>query len=97
MATDGSEGSGLSVAQSALYAGGLASLIYASYQAGKTADAPEDATFDWVLDSGTKNHCDDCQSNADGGPYTTDELPGYPADGSQQCAGNCRCTIEAAT
>jgi len=106
---DGDEaGTGLSAAQAALYAGGLAGMLWGAHQGAKTADAGDDredgsdepgakaAQWDWVLDPETTNHCDDCESNADGGPYSKDDLPGYPGDGSTICAGNCRCRLEEA-
>ena len=47
---------------------------------------------DWELDPGA-DHCDDCQANADGGPYPIDGLPTLPGLGDTRCRGNCRCRI----
>ena len=91
---DGDEaGTGLSAAQAALYAGGLAGGIWAAYQSGRVAsDDDDDAQFDYDCPN-DKNSCDDCVDRADGGPYSRSELPSYPGDWATSCGGNDRCKI----
>ena len=42
--------------------------------------------FEWS-DSGDERECDDCEALAEGGPYTIDEIPDYPAHP------DCRCDL----
>lgn len=87
-AADEDTGGGL-LGRVALWAG----LAWAGAMAGRVASADdEEAEFDWVCKE-DRNSCDDCEANAEGGPYTADELPGYPGDGTTACNGNCRCEL----
>jgi hypothetical protein len=40
--------------------------------------------LDWL--AGGQNVCDDCQANADGGPYATADFPDLPAHPRCVCA-----------
>jgi hypothetical protein len=55
--------------------------------AGSSEDAGQ-VLLDWTTDI---SPCALCQSNADGNPYTPDDLPGYPGHS------NCRCSVDPAS
>ncbi len=59
---------------------------------GQVAGLPTDTTIAWRLGAG--EHCADCVENADGGPYSADELPSIPGSGETQCLSNCLCSLE---
>jgi hypothetical protein len=69
------------------------------YQVGRVDAIAEGGDgFRWILDPGAQ-HCDDCISRSQGGPYTFDELVetvGIPGDAPTECDGGCRCSLEAA-
>lgn len=51
--------------------------------------------FGWELDPAAQ-HCDDCISRSQGGPYTMNDLLSYvglPGDAPTECDGGCRCRI----
>lgn len=53
--------------------------------------SPDTDTFEWAMLA--DEHCDDCPRWASGGPYTKQDLPAHPRDGSSQCRTNCRCVL----
>lgn len=67
------------------------------YQVGRVDTiAGEGGAFYWKLDPGA-NHCYDCITRSQGGPYTLDELVetvGIPGDAPTECDGGCRCSLE---
>lgn len=89
------------VEEDAEYRTGLAveSAGWQGYQAGRVdAIAGSGAGFWWILDPNAQ-HCDDCISRSQGGPYTMDELVetvGIPGDAPTECDGGCRCNLEPA-
>lgn len=73
------------------------SAAWQAYQVGKTEvyESEDDVVFDWELDPGAQ-HCDDCITNSEEGPYTLAELyeeRGVPGDAPTECNGGCRCNI----
>lgn len=56
------------------------------------ATLPADVMLEWVLDPAA-GHCPDCPRFAKEGPYSRDELPAMPGDGTSRCLSNCRCYL----
>jgi hypothetical protein len=46
----------------------------------------------WVM--GAAEHCGDCVSLANGGPYRADSLPTTPCAGDTSCLMHCKCKLE---
>lgn len=48
--------------------------------------------FDWLLGAG--DHCNECPTLADMGPYYRETLPFYPREGYTPCRSNCKCSVQ---
>lgn len=62
------------------------------YFRGIVARTDDGEQVEWQL--GDADHCDPCLEAADGSPYTSDTLPGYPGE---ICDGGSRCQCELVT
>lgn len=60
---------------------------------GDALDA-NDVLLDWELGA-DQDHCDDCLSLADGGPYARGDIPTFPGAGDTACMSNCYCSVTA--
>lgn len=77
---------------------GRRAALYADRLAGTANEAwalalPDDTVFVWELGARDESNCDECPARALGGPYTAEDLPGYPGDNSTPCVFNCRCRL----
>jgi len=52
-----------------------------------------DIMVDWMLDEGINDHCDDCITLSNGGPYSSETLPTWPKHGDTACLDRCYCSI----
>jgi hypothetical protein len=66
------------------------SRVWGSYNEAKARSMPPTVLIDWILDD-TAQHCTQCPSLSQGGPYTTLTLPTYP--GQTLCGSNCKCSL----
>jgi hypothetical protein len=54
---------------------------------------PDGTELTWELGPNDETHCHDCPIYADGSPYTPDDLPAFPGDGSTDCLTLCTCRL----
>lgn len=58
---------------------------------GQVEGSPDNVVISWNL--GDSEHCPDCIELAANSPYTKDNLPSVPGDGSTVCKSNCQCSL----
>ena len=83
--------SGSGVMEPDMRMGMYAKAIKPAYHAGSLHESDDGSEWNWDLGPG--ENCEDCVSNAEGGPYSADDLPGLPGDGQTVCGPNCNCSI----
>lgn len=54
----------------------------------------DEVLYDWVLGQPETGHCPECPEWAEGGPYTREDLPAVPGDGTSTCQSQCHCHLE---